>query len=348
MELENFLNIIVFKNSVKDILISIGIFALLLILFYSFKKVSVNRIEKISKKTKNDIDDVLIEPIKKIPFTFYAFIALFLGLKYINLSENFQKILNITLLIFITFEIILFLQHVFEHIIKNKLKKKRGYNRTAVSGITIIVKIILWSSGLLLVLSNLGINISTFIASLGIGGIAIALALQNILSDILSSFSIYFDKPFEEDDFIVIGEDMGTVKKIGIKSTRITSMSGEEIIFPNKNLTSGKIKNYKQMKKRRISFEIGLSYETDSKKLRKVPIILEEIIKNEENAEVIFSRFKSFGDFSLIFEIAYYVNSSDYNEYIKIQENINFNIKEELEKEKIEMAFPTQTLYIKK
>jgi small-conductance mechanosensitive channel len=346
--MENFLNTIIFENSVKDIFISIGLFVLLLILFYIFKKISVNRIEKISKKTKNNIDDVLIEPIKKIPFIFYFFISLFIASKYLILSEFINKYFNIIIYIYIIYEVILFLSNIFEYTIKNKTKEKRGYNRTAVSGITIIVKIILWSSGLLLVLSNLGINISTFIASLGIGGVAIAFALQSILSDIFSSFSIYFDKPFEEDDFIIIGEDMGTVKKIGIKSTRITSISGEEIIIPNKNLTSEKIKNYKGMEKRRIVFEIGLTYDTDSKKLRKVPKIIEVIIKKEKNIEFVFSRFKSFGDFSLIFETAFYVNSNDFIDYIKIQENINFNIKEELEKEKIEMAFPTQTLYIKK
>jgi len=348
MDIENFLNTIFFRNSVKDILISIGIFLLLLIIFYIFKTLAISKIEKIAKKTTNNVDDILLEPIKKVPFLFYAFISLFLGLKYIDLSINFNKVLNAIFLIFITYEVLLFLQRIFEYIIKNKVKNNKKYNSTAVTGINIIVKIILWSAGLLLVLSNLGVNISAFVASLGIGGIAVAFALQNILSDIFSSFSIYFDKPFEEEDFIIVGEDMGTVKKIGIKSTRITSITGEEIVIPNKNLTSEKIKNYKQMEKRRIVFEIGLTYNTPSERLRKVPKIIEDIIKKENNVEFIFSRFKAFGDFSLIFEGAFYINSSDYNEYVKTQENINFNIKEELEKEKIEMAFPTQTLYIKK
>jgi small-conductance mechanosensitive channel len=348
MNMEKFLNTILFNNTIKNIIIALGIFFGVLIIFLVIKKIAIKKIEKNTKKTAKNLENTLLNSIKKINSLFYIFISLFIASKYLILPEFINKYFYIIIYIFIVYEIILFLSNIFEYTIKNKIKNKRGYSRTTVSGINIIVKIILWSSGLLLVLSNLGFNISVFIASLGIGGIAVAFALQNILSDIFSSFSIYFDKPFEEDDFIIIGEDMGTVKKIGIKSTRITSISGEEIIIPNKNLTSEKIKNYKGMKKRRSVFEIGLTYNTDSKKLRKVPKIIEDIVKKEKNTEFIFSRFKTFGNSSLIFETAFYLNSDDFIDYIKVQENINFNIKESLEKEKIEMAFPTQTLYIKK
>ncbi|NCC70294.1 mechanosensitive ion channel family protein [bacterium] len=348
MNIEKFLNTIIFNYSIKNIIISLGIFFGFIIIFYIFKKFIIKKLEKIIKKTKNNLENLLLNPIKEIKPLFYIIISLFFALKYLELPIFINKYFGIFVYIYIVYEIIRFLTNIFEYTIKKKIGEKEEYNKTAISGINIIVKIILWSSGLLLVLSNLGVNISALIASLGIGGIAIAFALQNILSDIFSSFSIYFDKPFEEEDFIIVGEDMGTVKKIGIKSTRITSITGEEIIIPNKNLTAEKVKNYKGMERRRIVFEIGLTYDTSSEKLRKIPNIIENIIKKEKNIEFIFSRFKSFGDFSLVFETAFYVNSKEFIDYAKIQESINFNIKEEFEKEKIEMAFPTQTLYIKK
>jgi len=214
--------------------------------------------------------------------------------------------------------------------------------------LNIIIKIILWIIGLLLILSNLGINITSLVAGLGIGGIAIALALQNILSDLFSSFAIYFDKPFKVGDFIIIGKDMGTVEQIGIKTTRLRALQGEQIVISNQELTSARIQNFKKLSERRVAFELGVVYGTPDDKMKKIPELIEKIIKETKDTRFDRSHFKSFGDFALIFETVYYITSGEYLDYMNAQQEIGLKIKEKFSTEEIEFAYPTQTLFLNK
>ena len=179
----------------------------------------------------------------------------------------------------------------------------------------------------------------------GVGGIAIALALQNILSDALSAFSLYFDRPFEIGDFVVVGDYAGTVTKIGIISTRIQLLQGEELVISNKNLISTSVRNFKKLRRRRIVFTIKVTSEISVKTLKKIPLIIAKILKKTDMAELDRVHFKQFGDFSLDFEVVYYIKTGDYTKYMDIQQQINFGILEEFEKEKIEMAYPTQKIF---
>ncbi len=189
---------------------------------------------------------------------------------------------------------------------------------------------------------------SGVVVGLGVGGIAIALAVQNTLSDVFSAFSIYFDRPFEIGDFVVIGDQSGTVTNIGMKSTRIRLLQGEELVISNKELTSTQVRNFKKLEKRRINFKLGVTYDTPLEKLKKIPDIVRQIIEAQEFADLDRVHFYEFGDFSLKFEIIYYVLVADYNKYMDIQQAINFAIKGAFEKEGIEMAFPTQTIFLNK
>jgi len=221
-------------------------------------------------------------------------------------------------------------------------------NRTAIHGILVFAKIILWTAGLLLMLSNLGFEVGTLVASLGISGIAIAFALQNILSDLFSSFAIYLDQPFQIGDYVVVGEDSGTIKKIGLKTTRIQTLKGDELVISNAELTSSRIHNFKKMRRRRVNFTIGVVYETASVKLQKIPDIIQKIIEDVETVDFERCHFQSFGDFSLNFETVFYVKSRDYHVFMDARQMINLGVKEAFEKAKIEMAFPTQTIYVQK
>jgi len=198
------------------------------------------------------------------------------------------------------------------------------------------------------VLSNLGVNITSLVAGLGIGGLAIALALQSVLSDLFSSFSIYFDKPFQVGDYIIVGKHSGTVEKIGIKSTRIRASQGEEIVISNQELTSARVQNFKKLKERRNTTSIGVTYETSTDKLKKIPDIIKYIIEEEKNARFDRVYFTTFADSALVFDLVYYVKSDAYSVYLETQQNINFKIKEAFEKEGIDMAYPTQTIYLTK
>ena len=199
---------------------------------------------------------------------------------------------------------------------------------------------------LLLALDNLGIKITGLITGLGIGGITIALAVQNILGDLLAYISIMMDRPFAIGDFIVVAEFTGVVERIGLKTTRLRSLSGELLIFSNNDLLSSRMRNYKDREQRRVLFSIGVTYDTPADSLESIPIIIKDILETQEN--VLFDRahFKSFGSFSIDFEVVYYVTTADYLIYMDVQQDVNLKIVRAFEKSGIEFAFPTQTVHL--
>jgi len=192
------------------------------------------------------------------------------------------------------------------------------------------------------------IDLSSVVLGLGVGGIAIGLALQSILSDAFGAFSIYFDRPFEVGDFIVVDNYSGTVQKIGLKSTRLQLLQGEELVISNKQLTTSSVRNFKKLKKRRVTFTLEITCDTSLEKLRKIPEIITNILENRELVEFDRVHFAKIGDFSHNFEVVYFMKTSDYVKYMDTQQEINFAIIEAFEKEGINMAFPTQTIILNK
>jgi small-conductance mechanosensitive channel len=208
------------------------------------------------------------------------------------------------------------------------------------------VSVVVWSIVLLVVLDNLGVKVTTLLAGLGVGGIAVALALQNVLGDVFASLSIILDKPFVIGDYITIGEHQGTVQAIGLKSTRMRSLSGEELIFSNNDLLASRIRNYGRMTERRAVFTIGVTYETPRAKLDKIPGILREAVEAQQKVRFDRSHFKQYGDSAIVFETAYFVLAPEYPVYMDIQQAINFRIHERFEEEGIQFAYPTQTIHL--
>jgi len=214
----------------------------------------------------------------------------------------------------------------------------------AVEALRPIVRIIVWAVGFVFAIDNLGFNVSAAVASLGIGGIAIALASQGILGDLFSYASIICDRPFELGDFILIGDDAGTVEHIGIKTTRLRRLSGEELVVANSELVSIRVRNFKDMPTRRIVFQIGVIYETPRALLGQIPAIVRQIIDPIDDAAFERAHFLSFGDFSLNYEIVYHVQTSDYMRYTDIQQEINLALFDAFAERGIEFAYPTQVL----
>ncbi len=339
-------------NSLTEYLIALGIFLLAFIVLKIFKKIIIAKIKKVADHTETDLDDMLIKIVDSIGWPFYLFLSLYLSFQFIQLPEIIGRIFFFIVLILISYYIVKAAQELIDYgfgkVVQKRKKEDEKFDASVLNLLSKITKGVLWVGAIVIVLQNLGYNISTLVAGLGIGGIAIAFALQNILGDIFASFSIYFDKPFKIGDFIIIKDDLGTVKKIGIKSTRIQTLQGEELVISNKELTESRIHNYKKMERRRIVFSFGITYETPTEKVKKIPDIVKEIIEKIELTELDRVHFKEFGDFSLNFEIVYYLNSSDYTKYMDIQEEINLALKEQFEKEGIEFAYPTQTIFFNK
>jgi len=338
-------------NTVMDLLVALGTFIIVFIAMAILWKFLLSRVRFIAKKTKFKADDVVLDVLEGVGSLFYIAVALFAAIQSLTLAPIINIVIKAVFLVAVTFEVIKLAERVISFFIMRSMSKKGqvDYEDKKVAAVfSVFIKIILWSLGGLLILSNLGFDVTSLIAGLGIGGLAISLALQSILGDLFSSLSIAVDKPFEEGDFIVAGDHKGTVKHIGIKSTRIQALQGEEIVISNSELTTARVQNFRKLQKRRVVFNIGVTYSTPKEKLEKVPGIIKNCVESAEKTEFDRAHFSEFGDFSLNFEVVYFILSNDYVEYMDAQQTMNLAIVEGFEKEGIEIAFPTQTVFVEK
>jgi small-conductance mechanosensitive channel len=339
-----------FQNRVLDYLIFLASFAAGIIIIQILKSIILRHLKAWSEKTHTTIDDFLIRIFEKklIPPLYFG--VLYLSFNRLTLSPLVSRVLDISgIVIFTYFGLRLILELINYSLETYWIKKEVDTSRQrSLKGIITIIKVAVWGVGITFLLDNLGFKISTVVAGLGIGGIAVALAAQAILGDLFSYFVIFFDRPFEIGDFIIIDTYLGTIEHIGIKTTRVRSLGGEQLVFSNTDLTNSRIRNYKRMEKRRVVFKIGVIYQTTVEQVKEIPGIIRNAIENVNDTAFDRAHFASYGDFSLDFEVVYYVMSGDYNKYMDIQQEINFTIKEEFEKRGIEFAYPTQTLFMEK
>jgi len=348
--MQEILKIQFLNNKVGMYALSLIIFLAVIIAIKILKFLAIKSLNKIAKKTKNDFDDLIVAVTQKISGLTFTVIALYFALLSLNKPIYITKGIYYALIIAVVYEIIKALLALVDYAVGKIVVKraKREADGHIIKVFGIIIKALIWLGAIIIILQNLGINVSSLVAGLGIGGIAIALAVQNILGDLFSAFSLYMDKPFEIGDFIVVGEKMGVVKKIGIKTTRLTALQGEEIVISNQDLTGSRVQNFKKMRKRRIQFAFGVLYETSKEKLEEIPDIVKRILDEIKLAEFDRAHFKDYGDFSLNFEVVYYVLTGDYNEYMDTQQTINLEIFGVFKEKGIEFAYPTQTLYLNK
>jgi len=345
-----FLNIMILGNLILDWFIALGVFFVAWVVLKIFKAIIVSRLKKLSKKTKTDIDDMVINAIAAIHWPFYFLVSIYFALKFVVVHGMVQKMTYVLFLAAIVYYALKFAERIINYGTEVIIKRKEDAeeNVSVIRLLNTLAKVILWIGAIVLILSNLGYDVTSLVAGLGIGGIAIALALQNILGDLFSSLTIYFDKPFKVGDMIALGDQIGTVTKVGLKTTRIQVPQGEELVVANSELTKSQLRNFGVMKRRRALFNIGVTYDTPVVKMKKIPDIIKKIIEKEKDTETDRVHFKNFGDFSLGFEIVYYYNSGEYSDYLDAQQRINLAIMEQFEKEGIEMAFPTQTIHVEK
>ncbi|MBU1046826.1 mechanosensitive ion channel family protein [Patescibacteria group bacterium] len=340
-------NIDLWGNSVFQYGVALAIFIVFLIVFKIFQVIILKKLKRISETTTTDVDDIMIEAVQSLKPPFYYFVSLYLILPFLTIKEGVLGVITGLLLILIVFQIIkaflILVDFIFDKL-ANK-KENDGGEKMAYSYLGTFSKIMIWAFGLLMILSNLGVDVTTLVAGLGIGGIAFAFALKNILGDLFASFVIFFDKPFLLGDNIEVGNVKGKVTKIGIKSTRIQSSQGEEVVMSNQDLTSQELHNYQKLEERKVLLSFGVVYETPLGKLKQIQGWLEEIISKTENVRFDRAHFSRFDDSALGFEVVYYIEVDDYKKYMDAQQEINFAILEKFEKEGIEMAYPTRVVY---
>jgi len=313
------------------------------------QRVLINKLSKLAVATDNQIDDLIVNMIKQTKLFILVIASIYLASLTITIKPSIAELWQKVVILVLIFQTGLWasagISFALGKIIKKRSKEDTS-SKTTITFLGFVARVVLWIIILLLILDNLGVNITGLVAGLGIGGIAVALAVQSILRDLLASLSIVLDKPFIIGDFVVVDSLSGTIEHIGIKTTRIRSLSGEQLIFSNNDLLENHIRNYKRMSERRAVLNFGVVYQTSVEKLKAVKKIVRDIVEKQGNVRLDRVHFKEYGNSSLNFEVVYFVMDPDYNIYMDVQESINMEIFRQFGEEGIEFAYPTQTVYV--
>lgn len=319
------------------------------VLMYAGKAFMVHRLTRVTSRTQTYLDDVVLEMLSATHVLFILVVAFYLGTYFLELPPPKRMVISRIAVVALLMQIALWgdsgVRDWLAHYRRRKTAEDAA-STTSTAALGFIARVVLWLVIVLMILDNLGVNITTLIASLGIGGIAVALAVQNILGDIFASLSIVLDKPFVVGDFIIVDGVMGTVEYVGLKTTRVRSLSGEQIICSNADLLKSRIRNYKRMQNRRVAFNISVTYQTTEAQLRAIPQIVRELVSAQQGAIFDRAHFKEFGDSSLNFEVVYNIADPDYNFYMDVQQAINIGLFQRFAQEGIEFAYPTRTVHL--
>ncbi len=287
--------------------------------------------------------------LSRTALLFFGVVGLYAGVQVLTLGSSAARVFESAITIALFWQVGIWAVATASAWLEHKRRRSLAVDRAALGSIGIIGFIangVIWALVVLLTLDNLGIDITARVAGLGIGGFAVALALQNIFGDLFASLSITLDRPFVVGDFLSVGDVLGTVETIGIKSTRLRSLSGEQIVMPNSDLLSSRVRNYGRMMERRVLFATAVTYETPVEALERIPQLIREIIDSQPETRFDRSHFAAHGAASLHFETVYYVRSPNYNRYMDIQQAINLRLHREFAKLRIEFAYPTQKVFV--
>jgi len=308
----------------------------------------VTRIERASERTQTGVDDVLVAVVRSTKVTFHLSLGLLAGRPFLTLPAAPNAVLVGAITILIGIQCGVWVQTAVGGSISVWAKGKAGgEDATLASGLKFLSRLVIWTLVLLVVLSNLGVELSAVVAGLGIGGVAAALAVQSLLGDLIAGISMYFDRPFNIGDFVIVGDFMGGVRKIGMRTTRLASLGGEEIIMPNGDLVKANIRNYARMEERRVVFGFGIEYRVSADKVERARELAIDAIQKREGVRLDRVHFKTYGGSSLEFEAVYYVLSPDYNVYMDHQHGINMDMYRRFEEEEIPFALASHTVYLR-
>jgi small-conductance mechanosensitive channel len=283
--------------------------------------------------------------VERTSWLFLWAVAVYFASRDLTFTPRVERVLTIGIVLLFWMQVGLWAMTAVRYAIDLRRKSSAGLDALLTSSIDVILfaaGLVIWAMVLLLALDNLGVEIKPLLAGLGIGGIAVALAVQTVLSDLLASMSIALDKPFGIGDVLSVGECQGTVEHIGVKSTRLRSVSGEQIIMSNADILKSRVRNYGRMRERRAVFQFGVSYDTDPGALAAIPAEVRQII--EAIPDIRFDRchFLTYGDTALLFEVVFYVTKPDFNIYADAQQKINLAIIERLRAMKVNFSVPTR------
>lgn len=343
------LDALLLGNPLKQWLAALGIALLINLVVGLCKVVALRRLSELAQRTSTVADDVAVDVIGKTRQWLIFLVTLYIGSRSLDLPEHADGVLRGAATLGAFLQAGLWLGALLDFFIKRSRDRATAENpgaATSLAALSFLGRFLIWAAILLLMLANLGINVTALVAGLGVGGIAVALAVQNILGDLFASLSIVIDKPFVIGDFIIVDDYMGTVEHVGLKTTRVRSLSGEQLVFANSDLLKARLRNYKRMHERRAVFAFGMIYQTSAAQLARIPGIIRGIVENQPLTRFERAHFKSFGESSLDFEVVYWMLDPDYNQFMDTQQAVNLAIVSAFETEGLGFAYPTQSLFI--
>ena len=340
---------ILLNNPLHEWLIAFGVAIAIAMLVALAKRVAIRLLRRFGAGTSTQINAGLLSVLQATRLWLVAVVALCIGSQYLDLPRKVDLWFDRGLTIALFLQAGLWVWALVEFRLKRSREQALKHDpgaATSLSALAFIARLMLWTIVLLMTLDNLGVNVTTMIAGLGVGGIAVALAVQNILGDLFASLSIVIDKPFVIGDFVIVGDDKGTIENVGLKTTRIRSLGGEQIVVSNSDLLKSRIRNYKRMRERRVLFTLGVLYQTPVEKVEKIPQLVRAIVETHKVVRFERAHFKGFGDSSLDFEVVYWMLDPDHNLYMDTRQSINLALLRAFEREGVGFAYPTRTLLI--
>lgn len=337
-----------YGNTVLEYLVALGISTAVLLLVVVIRSLTRRRFAR-AAETPTDFDDFALDLARRTKLILLLLPAVHLGLRALTVAPEVRRLVEQTATLSLIAQVALWCAAVVDFWLTRYRERRAQVQPEAVTTINafrLAAVVAIWIVAALAAIDNLGFDITALIAGLGIGGVAIALATQNILGDLFASLSIVLDKPFVVGDFIIVGETLGSVEHIGLKTTRIRSLGGEQIVISNGELLKSRIRNMKRMAERRVLFRIGVVYQTPAETLERIPVMIRQIIEQQPQTRVDRIHFMAFADSWLEFEVVYWISDADYNLYADIQQAVNLGIVRAFEGAGVAFAYPTRTLYM--
>lgn len=341
-------NKIIEGNTVAAWLITIGLIAGAFFVLRIIKSLLMRNLKVLAGKSKTAWDDFAVWALDRALLPILFSVAVYSILSILSLPRQITKAVYVFFLAIVTFFVLRVISGVFKRFVHTFIHKREDGDKKErqARGLIVIVNIIIWILGILFFVDNLGYNITTLIAGLGIGGVAIALAGQAILGDLFSYFVIFFDRPFEIGDFITVDDESGTIEFIGIKTTRVRTLSGEQLVFSNSDLTGSRLHNYKLLTERRVQFDLTILFHEDLNIVAAVPGWIKEIIESIKDTRFDRAHLSSFSESGLVYEFVYIVISADYNYYMDIQQSVLMKILERLYQHGLKLAYPSRNIVL--
>ena len=340
-----------FGATTRQLATAAAVTAAVLALLLLIRWLLCRQLERVAGRTANHADDFALQIVRKTHFYFIAFVAVYAGVRALPLAAAAAYALRVAGVFAFTLQLAAWGNAIIAAYLGRQIKRRMSRDAasaTTMTAVGYIIRFVFYVVLLVLALDNLGFEVRTLVTTLGIGGIAIALALQKVLGDLFGSLSIVLDKPFVLGDAIAVGDLSGTVEHIGLKTTRLRSLSGEQLVFSNSDLLEARIRNFQRLRERRVVITIGVTYQTPRTVLAAIPGVLQEAVLQHEQARFDRAHLSTYGPSSIDFELVYTATTNDYATHMSMKQAIYLEIHRRFEEMGVSFAYPTTTVILER